>query len=220
MGWVKSELLARLMQYWGDPRVVIGPPLSNVQDVAAARNEIVLYHYDYVAFTRLLMIDADTVPPPDFIDRMLAVDKPIVSGVTHIFKPFVPNKGGPEVKLALWQKRQQSDGTYTADILSPGAIPETGVFEDDSLLTGCFCMMISSDVLQAIKPPWFKTTYVEITQEKQESEDLYFCRRAIEAGYQVSILCDLICQHWKTTNLADVAEFGEINSQKLAAKSS
>jgi len=151
------------------------------------------------------MIDADTVPPGGFIDRMLEVDRPIVSGVTHIFKHAQPNRGGPMVKLALWKRRRQADGTYCADNVR--SIPDEGILEDEGLMAGAFCMMVHSDVLESMNQelPWFKTSYVEETQEKLESEDLYFCRKAIEKGWKVSVLCDLICSHWKTINLKDVA---------------
>jgi hypothetical protein len=184
---------------------VVVRAISNVQDVAAARNELVLYHYDYEAFTRLVLIDADTVPPPRFLDRMLEVNRPVVSGVTHIFKPYKPHVGGPEVRWALWKRRIQKDGTDTYDNVKE--IQSSGLLEEEGLATGCFCMMIQSEVLQrlSVKLPFFKTEYNEETQEKTRSEDIYFCGRVErELGIRISILTDLICGHYKTTNLEQI----------------
>lgn len=215
MGSIRTELLGRLQEYQHDRRIDV-QPISGISDHAAARNQLVMYHYDYAAYTHLCLIDSDTVPPMGFIDRMLAVDRPVVSGVCHIFQHREPNKSrGAYVRWALWVKRLQEDQTVTYDKV--WKIPSRAVFERPGLVTGCFCMLIRSEVLEKLshQMPWFKTTYLEQTQEKMESEDLYFCRRVEEElGIRITILTDLVCDHWKTVNLAHVAQMENCSSNQ------
>lgn len=181
--------------------------LSNVKDHAAARNEIAL-SFDPSCFSHLLMIDEDTVPPMGFIERMLEVNRPVVSGVTHVWRA----KNGclePRPSLALWRQKKLVSESYYEFV--PG-IPEA-VWEVPGIATGCFCMLIKSEVLVVYREklglPFFKTTYYEPTQEKEMSEDIYFCKRLAEIGVNITIIRDLVCRHFKQVALADVVEYGK-----------
>ena len=205
LGWVKTELASRLEEYRQDPNVRV-VYLSNIKDHAAARNAGIIYHFDPGVYTHVLFVDADTVPPAHFVERLLAVGDPIVSGMTYIFRPPVPNVGPARVLPALWLKVDQPDGTQTyAQVLS---ISDEDVVRDPRIATGCFTMLIASEVFERLAPPYFKTEYLEPTQEKVISEDLYFCRKAAEAGFTISILRDLVCHHHKTTEVSAILAYG------------
>lgn len=205
MGWIRTELARRLVEYWDDPRVRVRF-LMNVQDVAAARNEAVMFHFDPISFTHVLLIDADTIPPSGFVDRLLAVNRPIVSGVTYILKTSKPNVGDgrPMLRPAIWRKQQyRADGSSSYFQLPE--VPEEGVLEEPGLAAGCFCMLIQADVFAALRVPYFKTEYQEETQEKTRGEDIYFCAKAEEAGFPTTVACDVVCDHVKTISLNQVA---------------
>jgi hypothetical protein len=208
MGTVKSELLARLNQYMHDPLVGEVRVISNIQDHAAARNELVMFH-DVEAFTHLLMLDSDTVPPIGFLEKMLAADSPVVSAVTHVWRA---KKGFREPKpmLALWEEYKQSDGT----VIYVQCEDYEAVQDKSKLVTGCFCMLIESQVFVNYREkfglPFFKTEYLPETQEKTCSEDIWFCRNLHKMGVPIKILPDVVCEHFKTVSLADIARYGQI----------
>jgi len=211
MGNIRTELVARLQDYSHvedfriDVRVI-----ANVQDHAAARNELVMYHFTPEGYTHLLFIDADTVPPGGFIEALLAMKAPVASGIAHVWRKKQANRPGPAPLPAIWHRVLQQDGTPTYQMY--GAVPKSGVLVMSDIAIGCFCMMIAADVIARLAKhlPFFKTTYLEETQEKQFSEDIYFCERVTqELGLPIAVNFDLVCGHYKTINLADVAEYGQ-----------
>ena len=62
------------------------------------------------------------------------------------------------------------------------------VFECAGLATGC--MMIKTEVFRTLDKPWFKTT-------QEQTEDMYFCDRLVEAGFKVLADSKVMCVHWK-----------------------
>ena len=208
MGVVQTELVSRLEEYRCDDRVRVRYT-ANIQDVAAARNEAVLYH-DPIAYTHLLFIDSDTVPPTGFLDRMLEVNHPVVSGVTHVWRP---RKGclNPRPMLAVWRRFKQKSEGHAYELIPD--IPSK-IFTHPDIVTGCFCMLVQSEVFNKIRTevglPWFKTEFMLETQQKTCSEDIYFIQKLHQVGIYVTILKDLLCDHYKKVSLADVALYGDI----------
>lgn len=213
MGWVKTELAARLEQYRGEQWVRVHY-ISNMADHAAARNHLAMFSFSPDVYTHWLMIDADQVPPPDFVERMLEVNRPIVSGLTYGFRPSIPNIGPPVVWPAVWKAARDPEGFEHYDQLRVDQIPEEGLLEGSDIAVGCFCMLVREDVMRALIPPYFKTEYLEPTQEKTRSEDLYFCTKVRQAGFSITVLPDLVCEHHKTINTAEILKYGRRLQQR------
>jgi len=210
MGNVRVELEQRLEDYafCENPKVHVRR-IGNVCDVAAARNELIFYHFDPMVYTHLCMIDADTEPPQGFLENMLTADRPVVSAVEHFWKPRKA-RNVPEPLLALWKRRVQADGTDTYDRID--ANPDAAIIEEPGIATGCFCMLIRAMVFVEMREtlglPWFKTEYEEQTQTKTRSEDIYFCRKLERLGIPVTVLPRLVCRHYKTVPLSEVEAYG------------
>lgn len=150
--------------------------------VDEARNYIV----DKMQGDWLLFIDSDVMVPSDTIDRLMAHDKPIVSGLYFQRNPpFNPH---------IYRK---SD--------APGRWDSKLYYEENKLIpidsAGLGCCLIKREVFDAIgtkeenKPiPWFKFT-TGYGEAHRESEDHYFFRRAAEEGYQAYCDTSVACGH-------------------------
>lgn len=58
---------------------------------------------------------------------------------------------------------------------------------------GTGCMMINLDVFEHIPEPWFLTTD---TAEHKETDDLYFCQKVKEAGFEIMAHGGILCHHY------------------------
>ena len=58
---------------------------------------------------------------------------------------------------------------------------------------GTGCMMINLEVFDHIEEPWFLTTN---TAEHRETDDLYFCRKVSEAGFELWVDGGILCHHY------------------------
>jgi len=150
----------------------------------------------------LLFLDSDMTFPDDIVYRLLSHRKPVVGGLyfhraTNV--PFVFMDGG--IKTDEWG-RKVATHTYCRDevfdYLELAGVenkdqavavdgPEGRLLKCDAVATGA--MLIHRSVLDAIKAPWFE--YVG----GAESEDLSFCRRVREAGFEIHADLGTICGH-------------------------
>jgi hypothetical protein len=58
---------------------------------------------------------------------------------------------------------------------------------------GTGCMMINMDVFDYLDPPYFKTVSEETIVA---TDDLYFCQKVHDAGFEVMADGGVLCQHW------------------------
>ncbi len=130
-------------------------------DCAEARNRIaeltLAGEYDYV-----LMVDSDTVIPPDTLDSML--DPPV-----DICIGCCPRKNTTQGKTALVKvdERVFDSAWYYKDL------PE-GRFEIKA--GGFACALVKTDVFRRVSQPWFR--YAIFDNGGTLSEDYYFCNNA------------------------------------------
>lgn len=125
-------------------------------------------------FTHILWLDTDMRFPPDTLLRMLEREKRIVAAnYVQRRKPFrpvtYPSFATPDVRL------------FTE-------VSDSGLVAVDAVGFGCVLTVV--DVFKKLPEPWFAAAWVSETQEFV-SEDVYFCRRAREAGEQIWIDHDL-----------------------------
>ena len=143
-------------------------------------------------FTHLFFVDSDTVPPADAIKKLLAHDKEMVSGVTPILHYDKQRKA--------WGTLDNCFKSYTRD--AENKIIKTHAVERDTGLQqiekcGGSCLLIKREVFEKMQKPYFKFLYNEDGTEPTKSEDLYFCERAIEAGFKIYCDTSVICNHYK-----------------------
>ncbi len=128
----------------------------------------------------ILFLDDDHSFPPHLLVQLLSHDQPIVASLYLLRQP-------PFWPIAYETKSE--DGLYTALDLPP---QRTGLVPIVAAGTGG--MLIRSEVFYDIEPPWFLHT-------DEHSEDLYFCDRAIEAGFPIFVDLDARLGHITPVNV-------------------
>lgn len=146
-------------------------------DCAVARNKISVLAkgtYDYV-----LMVDSDTIIPPDTLELMLDTDVDICLGVC-------PRKNTDKGETAMVK---MSDMSYR-DFWHYDKLPA----EKTEVKGGGFaCALVKTTVLTAMDYPYFQ--YVTNEDCSTFSEDFYFCQHAQLYGYQIIMDPRVKCGH-------------------------
>lgn len=147
-------------------------------DCAVARNTIAKLvrgsEYDYV-----LMVDSDTIIPPDTLELMLEDPKHICLGVC-------PRKNTAK-KLTAMIKLEDTDYTQS------WAYPELPDVPTEIKGGGFACALISAHVFTRLDYPYFQ--YVTNQNGTTFSEDFYFCRSARLMGYEIWMDPRVRCGH-------------------------
>jgi GT2 family glycosyltransferase len=124
----------------------------------------------------MLCIDSDVLVMQDSLVRLLAHDVDIVSGIVVSKKePYTPHAAN-----------KKDDGTYYI----VKHYQKNAFFKVDAV--GFGFVLIKTDVLRKIKPPYFKMS-------KDKGEDFYFCEQAKKAGFDIYV--DTAC------NLAHIGKY-------------
>lgn len=147
-------------------------------DCAVARNEIARQAqaggYDYV-----LMVDSDTVVPPDTLELMLDPPVDVCLGVC-------PRKNTKDGKTAIIRMDSESftGSYYYKDLPKERTIVKAGGFA---------CALVKSNVFTRLDSPWFQ--YVINADGSTLSEDYYFCRNVRFMGMEIYVEPRVRCGH-------------------------
>ena len=131
----------------------------------------------------LLMVDSDTVPPPDALDNMLSHGVDVVLGY-YQFKV----KG--EGHTCLWREGGWSD-LYMADELH--AMADSGIDLVQVHGGGLGCCLLRVSVLDRLPYPWFK--WVVREDGTETGEDVFFCDLLRSAGVAIFADTRVACGH-------------------------
>jgi hypothetical protein len=146
-----------------------------------ARNSIVRLFLQHKNLTHLLTLDSDVEPPVDALQRLLDCNTDLASGCYRLHMP----------SGLKWAAHECRDGKYyLLDKLPDDKNP----FWADA--GGAGCLLIRRSVLENMQWPWFKWT--EYENGTQQSEDVYFFKKANAAGLRVRFDPQVICRHYKT----------------------
>lgn len=198
MGSVHPILVSRLIQ-WGKglPDVNVSFYFTfKVAPVDRARNQIVEYFLaaktgDGEPFSHLLMIDSDTIPPFDAVERLLSHRLPVVTGLTPILS--YNEKGGWEsYDNAFVEVERDANGKVIKT-----HIAERGTGLKEVFRCGASCLLVNRGVFESIDKPYFKFVPNEDNTSHVRSEDIDFCDRVRDAGFEIYADTDVVCQHYK-----------------------
>jgi hypothetical protein len=121
--------------------------------------------------THVLFIDSDMRFPHDMIERLLQHDLDIVA--TNCARRRMPT--GPTAQI--YKENGERELVYT--------MPEsTGLQEVGSV--GMGVMLIKANVFAKLAEPWFETPWRH-DKRGYIGEDVFFCRKAREAGFKIWI---------------------------------
>lgn len=123
----------------------------------------------------LVMLDSDVLPPPDFLDRLLAHHLPMVGG-------WYRKKGEPYAPVVYDYHHTDPDGIRKYNMRRE---PGKGLEQVDAAGAGCW--LIRRDVAVAIGARPYSMEH--------GGEDLELCWKVKEANFPIHIDWDVVCQH-------------------------
>lgn len=149
----------------------------------------------------LFFLDSDVLPPPDAIQKLMAKNLPIVSGLYRARNPaFSQDSHGWPIVAGRFVK-EKHDNREDLRVQEFGEFRPGEVFAVDAV--GMGCVLIHRKVFEKIIPPWFfysiRYEHVKDTDAYQRedwiSEDWYFFKKVKEAGFPVYLDTTVCCGH-------------------------
>jgi hypothetical protein len=147
----------------------------------------------------LWFLDSDVVPSPDVLDLVTKHGHLWeLAGATYPVFMTPRQEEGPQVVFCVYQ-RDENGRLFAANA------PTSGAGFVDGLATGC--MFIRREVLEKMQKPCFEFKYRAEDRLMEEGEDLGFCRKVNELGYQFFTDFSMACAHYKNINLLEVSNY-------------
>lgn len=147
----------------------------------------------------LWFLDSDISPPVNVLDLVTKdLDKWELAGAPYPVFMTPPGKKDPAVVYCIYDNAAK--GGY-----APTDIPRSGKTFVNAVATGC--MFIKREVIERIEKPYFNFEFKEDSREMTIGEDLGFCRKVNELGYQFFVDYSLTCKHYKNVCLQDVNNY-------------
>lgn len=152
--------------------------------------------------THILFLDSDARFPKDTLDRLLAHDLDFVGcNAVRRALPCTPTaSNGPG--HPIWTTKDSYGLEEVHDHI------------------GLHTALIKTDVFRKVEQPWFMTPWL-VRQQEYQGEDVWFCHRAIDAGFRIWIDHDL-SQHNRHSGNFDyshqLAELGRAEYEESALK--
>jgi len=172
---------------------VIRPPRSLPVDIARSylADQVIKSDYDFLWF-----VDQDCCFLPGTLERLMSRDVFIVGALCMMRgdEECLPmayrgqNEAGDAWQVIAQVAHDTLRQYYDCSINAPQIVSEPfagSLFEVD--FTGCHCLLIKRGVLEAMKPPWFAGA--------PGQEDRYFCFKARDMGYRVSVDLSVLAGH-------------------------
>jgi GT2 family glycosyltransferase len=141
--------------------------------------------------THFLFVDSDIAAPQDMLQRMLALDADFVTVPTPLFfdKKMVWNVGRPD-----------NDGWF----MMSDELPDKPFITPK---TGGGAILIKREVMEKVGWPWFKTEYMPMNEDNKClkcGEDVWFCERAKEEGFEITVIPNMACHHYNQVDLLEI----------------
>lgn len=135
---------------------------------------------DYIFF-----MDSDMVFPSNVLVSMMGQGKDILTGVyCHKLIPHTP----------VLKTLDRENKRYVRLL----RYPKDKLFRVDGC--GCGCLLVKSKVFKKLEEPWFKMTMAK-------SEDMYFCEKALQGGFEVWADGRAECGHLSDYSAITPAQF-------------
>lgn len=169
-----------------------------VSPVERARNQCVDYFINAkgkgdLGFTHLFFIDADTIPPANALRDLIALDKPIATGLTPMLQYDEPNK--------RWATMYNCFVRDTKDGKPITRTPELDGKPHKIDRCGSSCVLIKREVIMKMKKPLYKFILTDDGLEHLKSEDIGFCDDAVANGFEVWCDTNVVASHHKSVML-------------------
>lgn len=156
-------------------------------------------------------LDSDVIPPENVLDLVTEHgDKWKLAGAPY---PVWMTPAGYENKQVVYTVYRNTEHAKMAAC----NIPMQGQDFVDGIATGC--IFIHREVLEKLSKPYFEFKYHPETRDIVEGEDLGFCKKTSELGYQFFIDYTMVCHHYKKVSLVEVNNYAMEYAQKAVLAS-
>lgn len=134
----------------------------------------------------LLMLDSDVQPPPDALERLIAHDKPVVSGIYHKKENFiVKDPNGNDIPISrpvVYDWAEEKDGKYW---FNNRMIDGSGLEKVAGVGMGCVLMSRDAAVKLGSRP----------FDMNAGGEDLVLCKKMMDLGIDLYVDWSVKCAH-------------------------
>ena len=130
-------------------------------------------------YDALLFVDSDMVVPIDLLTRLVDADRDIISALAF--------RRTPGYEPCIFKTCNEQDAKFYLDY-------PKGMTEIEGV--GMACTLIKRRVFETVPEPWF-------FPHKTMGEDLSFCVRAREAGFQIYCDTELVVGHMTLETITD-----------------
>lgn len=154
--------------------------IDNTQTYIARNRNIITKKFLEENIDYAFWIDSDILVPKDSIEKMISLDKDIVSGL------YVRDHGGDIEPVAYISPKPKK--------YIPLSTVHDSVFEVDAV--GFGCVLIKREVFEEIERPWF-----EYDSKIDMGEDINFCMKAKEVGFSIFLEPTIKATHLMTRGL-------------------
>lgn len=185
--WKMDARITSIVEYWdrdGDKESSYIPS----ECASMGRDRIVFNTmYRIPRPTHILFLDADVLPRRNTLKRLLDADKDIITGVYHIAQ---------QGRLYWSVSRSDKFNALELEDLPNNLFKAT--------LCGNGVMLVKTEVFDRLKWPYWEN--LRSPGCTKQGEDLYFCKKVRDAGYD--IWCDpkVKCNHIRMSGLLSIAK--------------
>jgi len=179
-----------------EPLEVNGIPLSICSSKAIDcpvdynRNQAVSMFLAKGSWTHLFFLDSDVEPPLDAIDRLLALEAPVATGLY----PLMLREG---LRWAVLNK--DAGGVYRCrKALDFVDAP----FQVDG--AGAGCLLIRRDILSDMSWPYFRWDLT--APGRKTGEDVFFSKKLNASGVRITVDPTVLCKHYKEIDLLQLMQ--------------
>ncbi len=137
--------------------------------------------------THILFVDYDVLPRPSTLVKLLQHDRDIISGVYPTTQ---------KCKIFWCLSREEP-----FELMPFNELPNNP-FKASTVCNGM--MLVKTEVFDKVEWPYWRTEYC--AGNIKTGADIYFCKKAKEAGYDLWVAPKLKCNHFKLVDLLGIAK--------------
>lgn len=174
--YLHARLVTNLLPQIKDNTFII---MSGVSPLAHARN-LIVEEFLKSDCQYLWQIDADTIPPKDALEKMFAVNKDIVTGVTPIIRR---NSRTSNIYLDL------SGNPLSMEAVA--AKVKQGPFRIQGV--GGACILVKRHVFEKMTIPYYAEVWGK--DGRHVDPDIFWGNVAQDEGFEITCIPSIVCGH-------------------------
>jgi GT2 family glycosyltransferase len=192
-----SSFSEKIREKFGVNVVYFPLNVPNMEKIIQTRNKILAHALDK-SYDYILMMDCDVIPPVNIIEKLLSHKKDIVSGLYYgLFGPTGKQKNETVAwKLASDEELAEIKKRFP-DFIKKHGVPRRHLTKEEVdggelqevIIPSAGCMLLDKKVFEKIRYGLLDVSGYNT------SDDIFFCKRAREAGFKIYCDPSVKCEH-------------------------